>query len=132
MDAPGSEVGGPALGGEQYGEEASVDGGRCRPTSSERNCWQGYPSPAGEGIGPAEPALGREENSAWLEAVLAAADLVCWAKLICFAHVPSLARCEIAAFGYRVLHVAAWLTRSARQAPENRPQLAMGRVKEGG
>ena len=62
------------------------------------------------------PCRGREENSAWLEAVLAAADLVCWAKLICFAHVPSLARCEIAAFRYRVLHVAAQLTRSARQA----------------
>jgi hypothetical protein len=46
--------------------------------------------------------------------VLAAADLVCWAKLICFAHVPSLARCEITAFRYRVLHVAAQLTRSAR------------------
>jgi len=62
------------------------------------------------------PCRGKEENSAWLEAVLAAADLVCWAKLICFAHVPSLARCEIAAFRYRVLHVAAQLTRSARQA----------------
>ncbi len=48
--------------------------------------------------------------------MLAAADLVCWAKLICFAHVPSLARCEIAAFRYRVLHVAARLTRSAARA----------------
>ena len=55
-----------------------------------------------------------EENNAWLEAVLAAADLVCWAKLICFAAVPLLARCEIAAFRYRVLHAAAQLTRSAR------------------
>jgi Transposase DDE domain group 1 len=61
------------------------------------------------------PCRGQKENSAWLEAVLAAADLVCWAKLICFAHVPSLARCEIAAFRYRVLHAAAQLTRSARQ-----------------
>ena len=60
------------------------------------------------------PCRGWEENNAWLEAVLAAADLVCWAKLICFADVPSLARCEIAAFRYRVLHVAARLTRSAR------------------
>ena len=32
------------------------------------------------------PCRGWEENNAWLEAVLAAADLVCWAKLICFAH----------------------------------------------
>ena len=61
------------------------------------------------------PCRGFTENAAWLEAVLAAADLVCWAKLICFAHVPSLARCEIAAFRYRVLHVAAQLTRSARR-----------------
>jgi hypothetical protein len=62
------------------------------------------------------PCRGREGNSAWLEAVLTATDLVCWAKLICFAPMPSLARCEIAAFRYRVLHVAARLTRSARQA----------------
>ena len=54
-------------------------------------------------------------RSAWLEAVLAAADLICWAKLICFSGVPSLARCEIAAFRYRVLHAAAQLTRSARR-----------------
>jgi hypothetical protein len=60
------------------------------------------------------PCRGWEENNAWLEAVLAAADLVCWAKLTCFADVPSLARCEIAAFRYRVLHAAARLTRSAR------------------
>jgi hypothetical protein len=45
--------------------------------------------------------------------VLTAADLICWAELICFAHVPSLARCEIAAFRYQVLHVATQLTRSA-------------------
>jgi len=61
------------------------------------------------------PCRGWAENCAWLEAVLAAADLICWAKLICFAHVPSLARCEIAALRYRVLHVAAQLTRSARR-----------------
>jgi hypothetical protein len=60
------------------------------------------------------PCRGWEENNAWLEAVLAAADLICWAKLICFAQLPSLARCEIAAFRYRVLHAAAQLTRSAR------------------
>lgn len=48
------------------------------------------------------PCQAWDENCAWLEAVLAAADLVCWAKLICFAHVPSLARCEISTFRYRV------------------------------
>ena len=42
-------------------------------------------------------------------------DLICWTKKICFADVAELARCEIAAFRYRVLHVAARLTRSARQ-----------------
>jgi len=42
-------------------------------------------------------------------------DLVCWTKLICFADVPDLARCEIAQFRYRVLHVAARLTRAARR-----------------
>jgi hypothetical protein len=61
------------------------------------------------------PCHGFAENAAWLEAVLTAADLVCWTKLICFAEDPVLARCEIAAFRYRVLHVAARLTRSARQ-----------------
>ena len=61
------------------------------------------------------PCRAWDENCAWLEAVLAAADLICWAKLICFTGVPSLARCEIAAFRYRVLHAAAQLARSARQ-----------------
>jgi hypothetical protein len=54
------------------------------------------------------------ENHAWLECVLAAADLVCFSKLICFADDPELARCEIANFRYRILHMAARVTRSAR------------------
>jgi hypothetical protein len=61
------------------------------------------------------PCRGHAENAAWLEAVLTGIDLVCWAKLICFADAPTLARCEIAAFRYRVLHVAARVTRSARR-----------------
>jgi hypothetical protein len=61
------------------------------------------------------PCRGYAENAAWLEAVLTAIDLVCWAKVICFADNPQLSRCEIAAFRYRVLHVAARLTRSARR-----------------
>jgi glutathione S-transferase len=61
------------------------------------------------------PCRRHAENAAWLEAVLTGIDLVCWTKLICFADHPTLARCEIAAFRYRVLHVAAQLTRSARQ-----------------
>ena len=54
-------------------------------------------------------------NAAWLEIVLAAADLVAWAQLIGFIDTPELARVEINAFRYRVLHVAARVTRSARQ-----------------
>ncbi len=61
------------------------------------------------------PCRAFNENVAWLEVVLTAVDLTCWTKQICFADVTELARCEIAAFRYRVLHVAARLTRSARQ-----------------
>ena len=61
------------------------------------------------------PCRGWNENNAWLETVLTEVDLVCWTKLICFDDVPDLARCEIAAFRYRILRVAARLTRSARQ-----------------
>ena len=46
---------------------------------------------------------------------MAATDLVAWTKLIGFADHPDLATCEIATFRYRVLHVAARITRSARQ-----------------
>ena len=54
-------------------------------------------------------------NAAWLEIVLAATDLVTWTRLIGFASHPGLARVEITTFRYRVLHVAARITRSARQ-----------------
>ena len=56
-----------------------------------------------------------DSNAAWLEIVLTAADLVAWAKLIGFTNTPELARCEINAFRYRVLHTAARITRGARQ-----------------
>jgi hypothetical protein len=56
-----------------------------------------------------------EANSAWLEIVMAATDLIAWAKLIGFTDHPELACCEIATFRYRVLHVAARITRGARQ-----------------
>lgn len=61
------------------------------------------------------PCHGVEANAAWLEIVLAAADLVAWAQLIGFTEAPELARCEINALRYRVLHVAARITRGARQ-----------------
>ena len=54
-------------------------------------------------------------NSAWLEIIMAATDLIAWAKLIGFTDHPDLARCEIETFRYRVLHVAARITRGARQ-----------------
>ncbi len=56
-----------------------------------------------------------DANSAWLEIIMAATDLIAWAKLIGFTDHPDLARCEIATFRYRVLHVAARVTRNARQ-----------------
>ncbi|GAA3959966.1 hypothetical protein GCM10022231_19780 [Gordonia caeni] len=61
------------------------------------------------------PCRAFNENAAWLEVVLMATDLIAWTKLIAFAGDPVLARCEIAAFRYRVLHVAARITRGARQ-----------------
>ena len=60
------------------------------------------------------PCHGFDANAAWLEIVLAATDLVAWTKLIGFTDHPELARCEIATFRYRVLHVAARITRGAR------------------
>jgi len=54
-------------------------------------------------------------NAAWLEIILAATDLVTWARLIGFRAHPSLARAEINTFRYRVLHAAARITRGARQ-----------------
>lgn len=61
------------------------------------------------------PCREAAENHAWLELVLAAADLVCWSKLICFADNDAIAHCEINAFRYRILHTAARLTRSGRR-----------------
>ncbi|MEX0581088.1 MAG: IS1380 family transposase [Mycobacterium sp.] len=61
------------------------------------------------------PCQSFDANAAWLEIVLTATDLVAWAQLIGFTHTPELARAEITTFRYRVLHVAARITRSARQ-----------------
>lgn len=61
------------------------------------------------------PCHGFWANAAWLEIALAASDLVTWARLIGFRNDPSLARAEIATFRYRVLHVAARITRGARR-----------------
>jgi Transposase DDE domain group 1 len=61
------------------------------------------------------PCHRAQANAAWLEIILAATDLVAWAQLIGFTAHPELARCEIDTFRYRVLHVAARITKSARQ-----------------
>ncbi|HME17172.1 MAG TPA: IS1380 family transposase [Mycobacterium sp.] len=61
------------------------------------------------------PCHRSDANAAWLEIILTATDLVSWAKLIGFAADPALAACEIDTFRYRVLHVAARITRGARQ-----------------
>ena len=61
------------------------------------------------------PCHSWSSNSAWLEIVLTATDLLAWCKLIGFPDQPDLARCEVAAFRYRVLHVAARISRAARQ-----------------
>jgi hypothetical protein len=47
---------------------------------------------------------------------MTALDLVAWSKLLGFADQADLARCEIATFRYRVLHVAARISHSARQS----------------
>jgi hypothetical protein len=61
------------------------------------------------------PCRGFAENTAWLETVLTANDLVCWTKLLGFAHTPTLAHAEIGTFRNLVLHVAARITRGSRQ-----------------
>ncbi|MDT5257106.1 MAG: hypothetical protein QOD10_2186 [Mycobacterium sp.] len=61
------------------------------------------------------PCHRAEANAAWLEIILSATDLVAWSQLIGFTEHPELATCEIDTFRYRVLHVAARITRGARQ-----------------
>lgn len=61
------------------------------------------------------PCRAWNENAAWLQVVLTAVDLIAWTKKVCFADSPALARCEIQTFRYRVLHVAARITRGGRQ-----------------
>jgi len=61
------------------------------------------------------PCRGFAEKIAWLETLLAATDLVCWAKLLGFTGTPVLAHAEIATFRNLVLHVGARITRGARQ-----------------
>jgi hypothetical protein len=61
------------------------------------------------------PCRRADANAAWLEIMMAATDLVAWSKLIGFTNHLDLATCEIGSFRYRVLHVAARITRGAHQ-----------------
>jgi len=55
-------------------------------------------------------------NQAWLVAVMIAADLVAWTRMLaCTGASTILAACEPKAMRYRFLHVAALLTRSSRR-----------------
>jgi Transposase DDE domain group 1 len=58
------------------------------------------------------PCRGYEQNKAWLELSLAAADLLTWAQAMCFTG--QLARCEPAAFRYRITSIAGRLVRTGR------------------
>jgi len=61
------------------------------------------------------PCRGFAENTAWLHALLAATDLVCWATILGFTDTSLLAHAEIATFRNLVLHGAARITRGARR-----------------
>ena len=56
-----------------------------------------------------------DANAVWLEIIMAATDLIAWAKLIGFTGALELARSEIETFATGVLHIAARTTRGARQ-----------------
>jgi len=59
------------------------------------------------------PCRAYEQNKAWLELALTAADLLTWTQTLCLDG--DLARCEPAALRYRLLHVAARLVRTGRR-----------------
>jgi hypothetical protein len=61
------------------------------------------------------PCRAFAENTAWLQALLTATDLVCWTKLLGFRNNHTLGHAEITTFRNLVLHVAARITHSARQ-----------------
>ena len=67
-----------------------------------------------------------QSNAAWLEIVLAAADLVAWTQLIAFTDTPQLARCEINALRYRVPRRSPHHPRRPPTPPTHRRHLALG------
>jgi hypothetical protein len=54
-------------------------------------------------------------NQAWFTVALIAADLLAWTQTVLLANQPELARAEPKTLRYRLLHVAAGLTRGARR-----------------
>lgn len=54
-------------------------------------------------------------NAVWLELALTAADLIAWAQTTLLADNSDLAKCEPKALRYRLLHVAARITRGQRK-----------------
>jgi hypothetical protein len=54
-------------------------------------------------------------NQAWVEMALAAADLICWAKLLGFKDTPSITKATPTTFRDNILHVAGKIVRTARQ-----------------
>ena len=75
---------------------------RAAPSCTSRTCGDGLEI----------TCKGYDQNRVWLELSLAAADLLTWTQALCFDG--ALARCEPAAFRYRVGHVAARLVRTGR------------------
>jgi hypothetical protein len=54
-------------------------------------------------------------NTAWLSAVMIAADLIAWTQTMLVYDIPALAKAEPKTLRYRLLHVAARLTRGQRR-----------------
>ena len=77
------------------------------PGISARPRPPGWPTCPATGPTPTPHGL----KSSWRQQI----DLVAWTKLIGFTEHRDLATCEIETFRYRVLHVAARITRGARQ-----------------
>lgn len=59
------------------------------------------------------PFTAFDANAAWMELVLAAADLLVWCRRLCLSG--ALARAEPRSLRYRLLHVSARLVHTARQ-----------------
>jgi hypothetical protein len=55
-----------------------------------------------------------DQNQAWIELALTAADLLTWSQALCFTDADDLARAEPATFRYRICAIAAKIVRTAR------------------